>query len=185
MLSKQLDKIVSSLTPEDVKATLLTLRKIFDNISQHPNDDKFCQIKLANKIFSSKVWRYPACEELMKISGWVVEDDHVRLRDESHVHIVSQLLESLGGQEDVQIIPTGNSITKHSIAEYESIFSAVINGNIPLIKHLLKPCNISLAGMIYCENGSSTNLLSLAIFVQEINVLELIVNEHSVDPYIQ
>ena len=29
----------------------------------------------------------------MKMSGWVVEDDHVRLRDDSCVQIVSQLLE--------------------------------------------------------------------------------------------
>jgi len=56
------------------------------------NDDKYCQIKLANKTFSSKVWRYPTCEEFMKMSGWVVEDDHVRLRDESHVAIVTSSL---------------------------------------------------------------------------------------------
>ena len=85
MLSAQLSAF---LTPKYLEATLSTLRKIFDNIIQHPNDDKYCQIKLANKTFSSKVWRYPACEELMKMSGWVVEDDHVTLRDDSHVHIV-------------------------------------------------------------------------------------------------
>jgi len=85
MLSAQLSAF---LTPEDLEATLSTLRKIFDNIIQHPNDDKYRQIKLANKTFSSKVWRYPACEELMKMSGWVVEDDHVRLRDDSQIQTV-------------------------------------------------------------------------------------------------
>jgi len=40
------------------------------------------------------VWQYPA-GELMKMSGWVVEDDHVRLRDDSCVQIVFQLLKSL------------------------------------------------------------------------------------------
>jgi len=91
-LEQQLDTIVAALSPEDLDTTLSTLRKIFDNIIQHPNDDKYRQIKLANKVFCSKVWRYPACEELMKMSGWVIEDDHVRLKDDSHVHIVSQLL---------------------------------------------------------------------------------------------
>ena len=33
--------------------------------------------------------------------GWVVEDDHVKLTDDSQVHIVSQLLESLRGLENV------------------------------------------------------------------------------------
>ena len=84
-LSAQLDKITTSLISE---ATLSTLKEIFDNIIQHPNDDKYHQIKLANKAFSSKVWRYPACEELMKMSGWVVEDNHVRLRDATHIQTV-------------------------------------------------------------------------------------------------
>ena len=54
MLSKQLDKIITSLSLEDLEATLSTLRKIFDNIIQHPNDDKYYQIELANKTFSVK-----------------------------------------------------------------------------------------------------------------------------------
>ena len=94
MISKQLDKLVTSLSPEDQETTLSTLRRIFDNIIQHPNDDKYHQIKLTDETFSSKVWQYPAGEELMKMSGWVVEGDHVRLRDDSYVQIVSQLLKS-------------------------------------------------------------------------------------------
>ena len=95
ILSMQLDKIVTCLSLKDLKATLPILTKIFDNIVHHPNDDKYCQIKLTNKTFSNKVWRYPPCEELMKMSGWVVEDDHVRLRDDSCIRVVSRLLEPL------------------------------------------------------------------------------------------
>ena len=87
-LSAQLDKIAASLSPEDLQATLSTLRKIFDNIIQHPIDDKYHQIKLTNKTFSSKVWRHPACEELMKMSGWVVEDDNLKLRDTAQIQTV-------------------------------------------------------------------------------------------------
>ena len=90
----QLKNLDSSMSSKDCKATLSTLGKIFDNIIQHPNDDKYRQIKLANKRFASEVWQYPAGEELMKMSGWVVEGDHVRLRDDSCVKIVSQLLRS-------------------------------------------------------------------------------------------
>ena len=54
MISKQLDELVTSLSPEDREATLSTLRRIFDNIIQHPNDDKYRQIKLTDEAFSSK-----------------------------------------------------------------------------------------------------------------------------------
>lgn len=74
--------------PEDQKATLTTLKIIFEKVIQNPNEDKFRQIKLANERFSSKVWRHPAGEELMKMSGWLVEDDYVRLRDESSTQTI-------------------------------------------------------------------------------------------------
>ena len=96
----------TSFTPEDREASLSTLRRIFDNIIQHPNDDKYRQIKLTSKTFSSKVWQYPAGEELMKMSGWVVEDDHVRLRDDSCVQILCQLLEQELQEQELQERPT-------------------------------------------------------------------------------
>ena len=92
-LLEQIRKLTASLTPQDLIPTFSTLRRIFDNIIQHPNDDKYRQIKLTSKTFSSKVWQYPAGEELMKMSGWVLENDHVRLRDGSCVQILYQLLE--------------------------------------------------------------------------------------------
>ena len=171
------------MSPKDLDATVSTLMKIFDNIIQHPNDDKYRQIKLANKTFSSKVWRYPACEELMKMSGWVVEDDHVKLRDDSYVRTVHQLLESLRGQGDVSH-ESGMSITNFSVDDYEFLTSAVLNGEISNVQRLLKPCNISIAGMIYCEDGSSTNLLYSAILSQKIDVVELLVKKYFVDAYI-
>ena len=185
MLSNQLEKIITSLSPEDLEATLSTLRKIFDNIIQHPNDDKYCQIKLANKTFSSKVWRYPACEELMKMSGWIVEDDHVRLRDDSHVLIVSQLLKSLCVQKDIsqsQFSSLDSIVTKYSVGEYKALISAVLNGNISDIQSLLKPRNISTSGRIYSEDNCSTNLLYAAILSQKIEVLELLVWKYAVNP---
>ena len=162
------------------------LRKIFDSIIQHPNDDKFRQIKLAKSSFGCEVWRHPACEELMKMSGWVVEDDHVRLRDDSNVHIVSQLLESLGGQKNVSHFhrSSESSISKYLVDEYKSLFSAVVDGNISEIQNFLKPFSVSLAGTIYCENGSSTNLLMSAILTQNLDFAELLVKQHSIDPYV-
>ena len=100
-LLEQLRTLTASLTPQDLDATLSTLRRIFDNIIQHPNDYKYRQIKLTSKTFSSKVWQYPAGEELMKMSGWVVEDDHVRLKDDSCVQILLQSLDQKLKEESI------------------------------------------------------------------------------------
>ena len=78
---------------KDREATLSTLKKIFDNIIQHPNDDKYRQIKLTNKRFSNDVRRYPAAVNLMKMAGWEEDGDCVRLRDDSDAKAISALLE--------------------------------------------------------------------------------------------
>lgn len=88
LLLQQLGKLLATLGPEDQKATLTTLKIIFKNITEHPNEDKFCQIKLDNERFSSQVWRYPAGKELIKMSGWIVEGDHVRLSSDTYVQTV-------------------------------------------------------------------------------------------------
>ena len=64
------------------------------------------------------------------MNGWLVEDDHVRLRDDSHVHILSQLLESFSGQTDVsqpKVLSLSSKLTKHLVDEYETIVSAVLS----------------------------------------------------------
>ena len=93
-ISKQLNRLITSLSSKDQEATLSTLKRIFDNVIQYPDNDKYHQIKMTSKTFTSKVWQYPAGEELMKMSGWVVEGDYVRLKDDSCVQTVSQLLKS-------------------------------------------------------------------------------------------
>ena len=87
LLLKQLDELLATLSLEGQGVTLSTLNRIFSNSIQHPGDDKFCQIKLANEAFTSKVWQYPAGEELMMMSGWVVEGDCVKLQNDLSTQI--------------------------------------------------------------------------------------------------
>ena len=181
MLQKQIEKIASSLKPEDLEATVSTLTKIFDNIIEHPNDDKYCQIKLANKTFSNKVWRYPACEELMKMSGWVVEDDNVRLRDDTCLHIGSRLLNSFHEQLKSLSLPSG--IVKIAYDKYKAILTAMYDGEIGHIQTILNHNNISSSGTIVLQNGQSINLLKGAIAIQQTNVIELLIKTYSVDFY--
>ena len=177
MVSKQLDKIVTSLSPKDREATLSTLRRIFDNIIQHPNDDKYRQIKLTSKTFSSKVWQYPAGKELMKMSGWVVEDDHVRLRDGSCTQIVSQLLKSFLSSSATGIVPLPDD-------EFHVLIKAFYNGDIACIQKLLKSSHISPDGRIYSESGSSFPLLEAATIAQQIDIVKLLLTDYSMDPYV-
>jgi len=116
------------------------------------------------------------------MSGWVVEDDHVRLIDDSHINIVSQLL---GRKKSVYQDQVFSNVLKYSFSDYECLKVAVIQGKISDVQGLLKASKISIAGMIYyCEDGSSVNLLRVAFLCQHIDVVELLVKGCSVDPYV-
>ena len=180
MISKQINKLVTSLSPKDQEATLSTLKRIFDNIIQHPNDDKYHQIKLTDEIFTSKVWQYPAGEELMKMSGWEVEGDHVtelRLKDDSCVQIVSQLLKSFLSSSATGVVPFPDD-------KFQVLIKALYNGDIACIQKLLKVSHISPNGRIYSESGSSLNLLHAATIGQQLDIVKLLLTDYSMDPYV-
>ena len=177
MILKQLDKLDTLLRPGSREATFSVLERIFDNIIQHPNDDKYRQIKLTDEAFSSKVWQYPAGEELMKMSGWVVEGDHVRLRDDSCVQIVSQLLKSFLSSSATGVVPFPDD-------EFQVLIKAFYNGDIPCIQKLLKVSHISPNGEIYSESGSSLNLLAAATIALQIDIVKLLLTDYSMDPYV-
>ena len=151
--------------------------RIFDNIVQYPNDDKYRQIKLSSKTFTSKVWQYPAGEELMKMSGWVVEGDHVRLRDYSCVQIVSQVLRSFLSSSTTDAVPFPD-------VELEILIKAFYEGDIVCIQKLLKPSHISPNGMIYSESGSSLNVLEIATIAQQTDTVKLLLTNFSSNPYV-
>ena len=180
MISKQLNKLVTSLSPKYQEATLSTLKRIFDNIIQHPNDDKYCQIKLTDETFTSKVWQFPAGEELMKMSGWEVEGDHVtelRLRDDSCVQIVSQLLKSFLSSSPTGVVPFPDG-------EFQVLIKALYNGDIACIQKLLKVSHISPNSRIYSESGSSLNLLKAATIGQHLDIVKLLLTDYSMDSYV-
>ena len=174
MISKQLDNLITSLSPKDQEVTLSILKRIFDKIIQHPNDDKYRQIKLTNETFTSKVWQYPAGEELMKISRWEVEGDHVRLRDDSCVQIVSQLLKSSSA---TGVVPFPDD-------EFQVLIKALYNGYMACIQKLLKVSHISPNGRIYSESGSSLNLLHATTIAQQLDIVKLLLTDYSTDPYV-
>ena len=177
MILKQLNNFLTSLNSKDQEATLSTLKRIFDNVIQHPNDDKYHQIELTSKTFISKVWQYPAGEELMKMSGWVVEGDHVRLKDHSSVQIVSQLLKSFLSSSATDVVAFPDD-------EYQAIIKALYNGDIACIQKLLKVSHISPNGRIYSESGSSLKVLEAATIAQQLDIVKQLLTDYSMDPYV-
>ena len=175
MISNQLDELAVSLSPKDREFTISTLRNIFDNIIQHPHDDKYQQIRLTDETFSSKLWQHHAGKEFMKMSGWVVEDDYVRLNDDSFVHIVSQLLKSF--------FASAIGIVSFPDDDFQVVIEAFYNGDIICIQKLLSLSHISPNGRIYSESGSSINLLSTATIAQQIDIVKLLMEDYCVQPY--
>ena len=193
---EQLRKLSASLTPQDLDATLSTLRRIFDNIIQHPNDDKYRQIKLTSKTFSSKGWQYPAGEELMKMSGWVVEDNHVTLRDDSCVQTVSQLLRTkleeenpvkskltiLGKRAESTITAANTSCSSEvpilSEETQFAILDVVTYGDGARLKKLLSQYDTRHVKNIQVFQGP---IIRLAYFARQIGITRLLVNKYEVD----
>ena len=150
----QLHKLSLFINPKDWETTFSTLRRIFDNIVQHPNDDKYHQIKLTSKTFTSKVWQYPVGEELMKMSGWVVEGDYVKLRDHSRVNIVLKVLELFCEQTGIKYSRSISVTTQQlSVQQFQELITAVFENNIARIHELLKCCTIMQSSRIFLKVG--------------------------------
>ena len=119
-------------------------------------------------MFSSKVWQYPAGQELIKMSGWIEEDDHVRLTDTSLAHIIVNLLKQLC------TLPSDQN---------KNIENAVFSGDTNSIAKALNPYHVSTAGVVYFQDGSSVNLLKVAVATHNMDIVNLLVKTFSVDIY--
>ena len=114
------------------------------------------------------------------MSGWEVEDDHVtklRLRDDSCVQIVSQLLKSFLSSSATNLVPFPDD-------EFQVLIKALYNGDIACIQNLLKLSHISPNGRIYSESGSSFRLLEAATIAQQLDIVKLLLTDYSMDPYV-
>lgn len=60
---------------------------------------------------------------------------------------------------------------------FEALTSAVLTENIAEIYRLLQHCGVTGAGRVYCEDGSSINLLFAAITTYQSDMVELLVEE--------
>ena len=178
-LAIQLDKFFTQLNPVDCKEALFTIQTCFRNIDLHPHYEKYRQIKLSNSKFYSKVWQHPVGEEFMKMSGWEVEDASIKLKNNSSIKTLLQLLkaklDSSFMKRDFRGVLT--------IKQFEALTSAVLTKDITETNELLQYCGVSSAGRVYCEDGSSMNLLLAAITTHQCNIAKLLVKYYKVDPY--
>ena len=177
-------------TQKDREATLSTLKKIFDNIIQHLNDDKYRQIKLTNKRFSSDVRRYPAAVNLMKMAGWEEDGDCVRLRDDSDAKAISVLLE-----QELQIMrepapkrPSENvntganssskccTLTEDAACE---IVLAIKAGNGKQLQELLSPYHVTCVK--HLQVSEFLSIIACVYLIRQIGIARILATEYGVD----
>ena len=113
----------------------------------------------------------------MKMSGWVVEGDHVRLKDSSRVQIVSRLLKSLLSSLATGVVPFPNN-------KFQILIEALSSGDIPCIQNLLNVRHISPDGRIFSESGYPLHLLYAATIPQKLDTVKMLVMDYSMDPYV-
>ena len=183
VLSKQLGKLAASLSPDNHLATLTTLREIFDNIIQHPNDDKYRQIEITDHTFSNKVWQYPTGKELMKMSGWTQDGDHISLRDDSYLKIISQLLSLLCEHVQAGVLPVNTDVVPLPDEEFHILINAINNADISCVQRLLRVSHISPNNALYSKSGLSVNLLEISTVAQKIEIVKLLLNDYGIDLY--
>ena len=202
----QLNRIARSLSPSDYKHTLKSLNDIYRKVVQNAKDKRYYQIKLTDETFSNTVCRHPACQELMKISGWVVKNDHVRLKDDSHVHIVSQLLERRASEKFPLAQATHQvSLARHFSNEVETDSSddddvdaststmyvlskqvsnkaclAIFSGLGFRLVDILNQYDASVVKNMYLHGR--VPLISVAYITRQIGIARILVREYSVDP---
>ena len=158
----------------------MTIQTCFKNINLHPRDEKYRQIKLKNRTFCSKVWQYPVGVEFMKMSGWEVEDVSIKLKNDSYIKTVLQLLKEKLESSLITWAPQ----ELLTITQFEALTSAILTKNIAETRKLLQCCGISSAGRVFCEDGSSINLLFAAVITHQCNIAQLLVKCYNVNPHV-
>ena len=187
-LAKQLDALVMSLEIHNQEATLSTLKRIYDNIIQHPNDDKYRQIKLTDKTFSNSVWLYPAAVELMKKSGWVVESNCVKLRDDSCIQIVAELLESVCKRNSHKWLlckqPFSDCAARVITGlndDQLGITQAIGSGDGKLLRKVLDKYDVSVIKEIKLGSNACVHIITAVLLFRQIGIARILAIEYGVD----
>ncbi|XP_062513738.1 UBX domain-containing protein 6-like [Corticium candelabrum] len=87
--------VLETTDPATGRAALETLFKMASNIQEHPNEEKYHQVRLANKTFNTKVWSHPAAQEFLFTCGWTVVDDLLVLPADSNLEEARRVLEKV------------------------------------------------------------------------------------------
>ena len=189
-LIKTLVESLKNSTPKDRQDTLSTLKRIFDDVIQHPNDDNYREIKLTSKTFINEVRKCPAAMDVMKMSGWVEDGDYMRLRDESDAKAISELLE--------QELQTTREPMFHEI---ENANTNTINVSSPKCCALTQDKTFSIIAAVRCGNGQllrklldsyhracvkkmkfeGNSIMELACLFRQIGIARILANEYEAD----
>lgn len=68
-----------TLPTKERRQCVETLIRIFRNVEQNPEEEKYRRLKTTNKTFNGDVWRHDAAQELLLLTGWELGDEAVHL----------------------------------------------------------------------------------------------------------
>ena len=191
----QIINLFTQLSGPDFIEALTVLNDIHQNANQHSKDKQHYQIKLTDETFNSKVWRHPACQWFMETNGWVVEDDHVKLKDDSRLHILAQQLSSFQNcttdhqhstrSQKTSKSPQGTIMTVSQPVS-DLMVSAIFSGSAYQVKFMLSNYDIIFVKHMHVSwlvgNETIFPLIDVAYIARQIGIARILVNEYSVDP---
>ena len=76
-----------------------------------------------------------------------------------------------------------NNIELIPLHVFQFLVEMLLNGHVFLVQMLLKHISISSSGRVYSETGPSANLLVAATIGQQLDIIKLLLNNFSVNPY--
>ena len=156
-----------------------------------PDVDKYRQIKVANKKFSNTVWKYPAGKKLMMMSGWAVESDHVRLKDDSYIQTVTRLLTSYTLDKQLKsetgLLPSNTAALASTCnddemcelpVEYQfEMFETIGYGDSLKLRSLLEQIKIPVKKILLY----GAPLVQTALALRRIGIARILIKEYSLE----
>ena len=91
-ISTLLDKLVDDKNVEDVEASAMLLRTLFNNVIKNPYEQKFRKVNLENKVIASKIGGSNSCLAILKSVGFSTSGSEMTLHSGKKVINVAPIV---------------------------------------------------------------------------------------------
>ncbi|KAK3592700.1 hypothetical protein CHS0354_037836 [Potamilus streckersoni] len=89
-----LDSLQKNCSHEQYMTALSTLLKLCRNALDNPTEEKYRSVKIENKSFAEKVWKFPEAQQFLIAAGWSEVDGLVILYEDKYLQSAVRVLEA-------------------------------------------------------------------------------------------